>query len=79
MIVREIGIFPVVHYKHAVNSMETVIDRQHLIKFILLLLCLIRKGGDAFGCFEDIFPRTYNMSSGISEYTERGMLKQCYV
>lgn len=68
MIVKEIGIFPVVHYKHAVKSTKAVIDRQHLIKFILLLLCLTRKGEDAFGYFEDIFPRTYNMSSGISEY-----------
>lgn len=66
MIVREISIFPAVHCKHAVNITKAVIDRQHLIKFILLLLCLTRKGGHACDYFEDIFPRTY-MSSGTSE------------
>jgi len=51
MIIREIGIFPVVHGKHAVNSTKAVINREHLIKFFLLLLCLARKGGDAFWLF----------------------------
>lgn len=37
------------------------------------MLCLTRKGGDAFCYSKDTFPRTYNMPSGISEYIERGM------
>lgn len=28
----------------------------------------VGKGGDAFGCFEDVILRTYNISSDIFEY-----------
>lgn len=57
------------YHKYAIN------DRQHLIKFIILLLLLTRKEGNAFGFIQDIFPKTCNMSSGVSTYIERGMLK----
>lgn len=52
-----------------------IIDRQHLIKFIILLLLLTRKGKNAFGHIQDVFPKIRNMSSGVSTYIERGMLK----
>lgn len=68
MIVREISVFPVVHYKQAVNSTKAVIDRQHLIKFILSLLCQQEREEMLLVILKDIFPRTYNTSSGISEY-----------
>lgn len=47
-----------------------IIDRQHLIKFIILLLLLTRKGKNAFGHIQDVFPKICNMSSGVSTYIE---------
>lgn len=54
MIVGYVGIFPLVHYKYAVNNTKAIFYRQHLIKVILLLLFLTRKGGGAFNYFESL-------------------------
>lgn len=56
MTVGEIGIFPVVHYKHAANSTKAVTARQHQMTLLLWLQRLTRKRGDAFGDFESVFP-----------------------
>lgn len=39
-------------YKHAVNNTKAIFYSQHLIKVILLLLFLTRKGGGVFSYFE---------------------------